>query len=103
MLQLLDMDIQRLRLGTVHPPCSRASKWPCYAEQAMFATSDCHFRLLEAKWKNLTSALLCHVLELVIPPTTGWVAQWQRVSHVWGSPGFDPRSGLFFLFLHHGQ
>ena len=39
------------------------------------------------------------LLELMIPPTTGWVAQWQSVPHVWGSPGFDPRSGLFFLFL----
>ena len=39
------------------------------------------------------------LLELMIPPTTGWVAQWQNVPHVWGSPGFDPRSGLFFLFL----
>ena len=40
------------------------------------------------------------LLELVIPPTTGWVAQWQSVPSVkWGSPGFDPRSGLFFLFL----
>ena len=39
------------------------------------------------------------VLELMIPPTRGWVAQWQSVPHVWGSPGFDPRSGLFFLFL----
>ena len=35
----------------------------------------------------------------MIPPTRGWVAQWQSVPHVWGSPGFDPRSGLFFLFL----
>ena len=34
----------------------------------------------------------------MIPPTRGWVAQWQSVQHVWGSPGFDPRSGLFFLF-----
>ena len=37
----------------------------------------------------------------MIPPQTGWVvlAQWQSVPHVWGSPGFDPRSGLVFLFL----
>ena len=39
------------------------------------------------------------LLELMIPPQTGWVAQWQSVLHVWGSPGFDPWSGLFFLFL----
>ena len=37
----------------------------------------------------------------MIPPTTAWVAQWQSVPHVWGSPGFDPRSGLFFLFLQN--
>ena len=33
------------------------------------------------------------VLESIIPP-------WQSVPHVWGSPGFDPQSGLFVLFLH---
>ena len=42
------------------------------------------------------------VLEVMIPPMRGWVAQWQSVLHVWGSPGFDPWSGLFFLFLHKG-
>ena len=40
------------------------------------------------------------LLELVISPQTGWVVQWQSAPHVWGSPGFEPRSGLFFLFLH---
>ena len=31
----------------------------------------------------------CVLLELMTPPTRGWIAQWQSA-----------RSGLFFLFLH---
>ena len=55
------LDFGSFRRGSVRLPCPRVPKWPCYAEDAIFATYDCYVRLLEVKWHNpVLRVPLCH-------------------------------------------